>query len=104
MDMNLIALKVDPGTAAAQLDQFTGKLRVTETQSQQTQASFTALNAAFRSMAAAMQQEQTALARIPLNNLAQGFGQLGEMMSRVQAVQDRLARANHPLREGFARG
>lgn len=103
MDMDLIALKIDPGSAAAQLDQFTTKLRITETQSQQTQASFTALNAAFKSMAQAMQQEQTALARIPVNNLAQGFGQLGEMMSRVQAVQDRLARANDPLAQGFAR-
>jgi len=103
MDMNLIALKVDPGQAATTLDQFTTKLRGTETQSQQTQAAFEKLNGAFKSMAQAIQQEQTALARIPLNNLAQGFGQLGEMMARVQAVSDRLARANDPLAQGFAR-
>jgi tape measure domain-containing protein len=103
MDFNALNIKIDPGNALITLEQAAQKLRGTEVQAQMTQAAFTAMNASFKSMAQAVQQEQNALARIPLNNLARGFGELGAMMARVEAVSDRMARQNDPLANGFGK-
>lgn len=64
MDVNLLAIKIDPGTALTTLDQATAKLRAAESQGAQTQKSLAGLSGSFKSLQSALEQENAAYTRL----------------------------------------
>jgi lambda family phage tail tape measure protein len=105
MDMELIAIKVDPGTALTTLDQATTKLRAAETQGQQTQGSMAGLTEAFRSFAQALQQGQSAeqrAAALHAELSAKNSALVGSFTGLAQAIQrerDTLDQIHGPARK-----
>lgn len=104
MDMELIAIKVDPGTALTTLDQAHAKLQQVETKGQQTAQAMAGVGRSFTSLGQALQQEQTALSRTAqlhdqLTKKASGVvGSFNGIAQAIQREQQVLERINGPTR------
>jgi hypothetical protein len=104
MDFQALNIKIDPGTALTTLEQTTTKLRATEIQGQEAAKAMSGVSGAFKLLGQAIQQEQSALAR--LNTLHEQLavknsglvGSFNGIAAAIQREQTILERINGPSR------